>query len=130
MVKNKPQMQSNSLMRSFWCAGVGLAHVVRTQRNARIDLVIGLLAIILAFLLHLSSVEWAVLFVVIGLVLSAEAFNTVAEVVVDLATGGEYSEEARIAKDAAAGAVLMTAIVALLVGVFLFIPHIISLFTK
>ncbi|MCL5256244.1 MAG: diacylglycerol kinase family protein [Chloroflexi bacterium] len=129
-MKNKPQMQSNSLMRSFWCAGVGLAHVVRTQRNARIDLVIGLLAIILAFLLHLSSVEWAVLFVVIGLVLSAEAFNTVAEVVVDLATGGEYSEEARIAKDAAAGAVLMTAIVALLVGVFLFIPHIISLFTK
>lgn len=107
-----------------------MVHVVRTQRNARIHLALGLLAVVLAFVLQISFVEWAVLFVVIGLVLSAEAFNTVAEVAVDLSTGGRYSEAARVAKDAAAGAVLMTAIVSLLVGAVLFIPHIVSMLSR
>ena len=85
-----------------------------------------LLAVGLSYVLGLSPVEWAIILLVIGMVLAAEAFNTVAEVTVDLATAQQYMEPARIAKDVAAGAVLISAIVAAIVGAVIFIPHIMA----
>ncbi len=110
-----------SLLTSFRCAGRGLLDVFRTQRNFRIHLVIAALALLLAAWLRLPRQEWASLILVIGTVLSAEVFNTSAEVLVDLASP-EYHPLAKRAKDVAAGAVLLAAIIAVIVGLLLLGP--------
>jgi diacylglycerol kinase len=96
-------------------------HVLRTQRNARIHLSLALAVIVLGLWLGLSRIEWAIIVLTIGLVLAAEAFNTVAEAAVDLATD-EYHPLAKIAKDVAAGAVLLMAITAAIVGLLILGP--------
>jgi diacylglycerol kinase len=71
--------------------------------------------------LGLSATDWAIIALTIGLVLAAESFNTVAELTVDLATT-EYHLLAKIAKDVAAGAVLLMAIIAVVVGLLILGP--------
>jgi diacylglycerol kinase len=72
--------------------------------------------------LRISPVEFAMVFVAITLVFIAEMFNTVAEACVDLATS-EYHPLARIAKDVAAGAVLLNAMLSVVIGLLVFVPH-------
>jgi diacylglycerol kinase (ATP) len=112
---------SSDLLTSFKHAFSGVWYVVRTQRNARIHLAAALVVIALGLWLGLSYTQWAVIVLTIGLVLAAEAFNTVAEAVVDLATA-ERHPLAKIAKDVAAGAVLLMAITAVLVGLLILGP--------
>jgi diacylglycerol kinase (ATP) len=112
---------SSDLLTSFRHAFSGVWYVVRTQRNARIHLTVALVVIALGLWLGLSYTEWAVIVLTIGLVLAAEAFNTVAEAAVDLATA-ERHPLAKIAKDVAAGAVLLMAITAVLVGLLILGP--------
>ncbi|MBC8449174.1 MAG: rRNA maturation RNase YbeY [Chloroflexi bacterium] len=112
----------SDLPTSFRNAFAGLAHVLRTQRNARIHLVIALLAVALAAVLRLSLVEWAVLALTIGFVFVAEMFNSVAEAAVDAVTR-EFHPLAKSAKDVAAGAVIFAAIVSVVVGLLLFGPR-------
>ena len=112
-------MRAHNLWRSFGYALAGLGWLVRTQRNARIHLVIALVAVALGAWLELSGPEWAVLLLTIGLVLAAEAFNTALEAAVDLASP-EWHTLARIAKDVSAGGVLVLALAAVGVGVALF----------
>jgi diacylglycerol kinase (ATP) len=112
-------MRTHNLLRSFGYALAGLSWLVRTQRNARIHLVIALVAVALGAWLGLSGAEWAVLLLTIGLVLAAEAFNTALEAAVDLASP-EWHALARIAKDVSAGGVLVLALAAVGVGVALF----------
>ena len=94
---------------------------MRTQPNARIHLAIACVVVVLGIWLGLSITEWAIITLAIGLVLVAEAFNTVAEALVDLATA-EYHPLAKIAKDASAGAVLLMAVAAVVVGVLILGP--------
>lgn len=82
------------------------------------------LAIILGFILKLSSIEWAILTITIGLVLILEFINTSLEQIVDLVSP-EIKEKAKVAKDVAAAGVLVSAVTAVLVGIFLFLPKII-----
>jgi diacylglycerol kinase (ATP) len=114
-------MHHSRLLTSFRYAFAGVWHVLRTQRNARIHISIALVVVILGLWLGLSYTQWAIIVLTIGLVLAAEAFNTVAEAAVDLATA-EYHPLAKIAKDAAAGAVLMVAIAAVIVGILILGP--------
>lgn len=114
-------MHRSRLLTSFRYAFAGVWHVLRTQRNARIHISIALVVVILGLWLGLSYTQWAIIVLTIGLVLAAEAFNTVAEAAVDLATA-EYHPLAKIAKDAAAGAVLMVAIAAVIVGILILGP--------
>ena len=107
---------------SFVYAWRGLMYAVRTQRNARVHMALASVAILLGLILHISSVEWAMIFVAITLVFIAEMFNTVAEACVDLVTR-EYNPLARIAKDVAAGAVLLNAMLSVIIGALVFIPH-------
>lgn len=100
---------------SFRHAFDGIRHVVCTQRNARIHLAVALGAIMMGLYVGLARVEWAVVALTIGAVLAAEWFNTVAEVTIDLCTT-EPHPLAKTAKDVAAGAVLVAAIAAVLVG--------------
>jgi diacylglycerol kinase len=114
-------MQRSNRLTSFKYAFSGIWHVVRTQPNARIHLAIASVVVVLGIWLGLSITEWAIITLAIGLVLVAEAFNTVAEAVVDLTTA-EYHPLAKIAKDVSAGAVLLMAVAAVVVGVLILGP--------
>jgi diacylglycerol kinase len=106
---------------SFRFAWQGIVYVVRTQRNARVHLSIGVLVLALAVLLRVSRLEYAVLIGCSMVVIAAEMVNTVAESIVDLVTD-RYHPLAKVAKDAAAGAVLVTAIGSAVIGVLLLGP--------
>lgn len=114
-------MKQPPFFRSLQCAATGLLDAVRTQRNARIQLVLGCCAIGAGTLVELDFVRWAILILTMGSVLAAEVMNTAVEAAVDLTTA-EIHPLARQAKDAAAGAVLCAAITAILVGLCLFGP--------
>lgn len=116
-----------AFLRSFVYAWHGLIYAIRTQRNARVHAVIGMGAIVLGLVLRISPVEFAMVFVAITLVFIAEMFNTVAEACVDLVTR-EYHPLAKIAKDVAAGAVLLNAILSVVIGILVFGPHLLALF--
>lgn len=113
--------------KSFKFAFEGLAYAFRTQRNFKVQLVLGLLAIVLGLSFGFSRMEWLILLFCICLVLAAELANTVVEIVVDLVTS-EIHPKAKLAKDLSAGVVLLTAIFVLLIGFLLFLPHVLSLF--
>ena len=116
------QSEWTKFIAGFGYAFSGLWYALRTQRNARVHAAIALLAIILGVVLHISSIEFALVFVAITGVFIAEMFNTVLEICVDLASP-EYHPLAKIAKDVAAGAVLVNAMLAIIIGLFVFGPH-------
>lgn len=117
---------SSNLLISFHYAWCGMAYAFRTQRNFRIHLVIGSLAMGLAVFLHLKSVEIAVIGLTSGLVLVMELLNTAVESVVDLTVNQNFHELAKIAKDCAAAAVLVSAMVAVLVAGTLLLPPLLA----
>jgi undecaprenol kinase len=108
--------------RSFSFAGQGVWHVVRTQRNMRVHLVLALAAVVAGLILRIGAADWACVLTVIGLVLTAETLNTVVEALVDLCTD-DYHPLAKAAKDMAAGAVLLSSAAAVGVGVAVFLPR-------
>jgi diacylglycerol kinase (ATP) len=121
------QVASNLLV-SFWYAWAGLSYAFRTQRNFRIHLAVGSLAVTLSIILHLTAVEIAIIGLTTGAVLTMELLNTAIESVVDLTVKQNYHELAKIAKDCAAGAVLVSSLAAVLVaGSLLFPPLIVVL---
>lgn len=111
-----------TLWSSFRYAGMGLTYAFQTQRNFRIHTMLGLTSIGLGMLLHLTMVELAVIGLTCGAVLSMELLNTALEAVVDLTVKQTYHDLAKIAKDCAAAAVLVSAIAAVLVGGMLILP--------
>jgi undecaprenol kinase len=108
---------------SFRFASGGLRHALINQRNFQIQLVVGIIVVISAWLLQFSRIEWLILLITVVIVLSAELLNTVVEVVVDLAVKEQLLPDAKLAKDVAAAAVLLTSIFAVILGLILFIPH-------
>lgn len=120
------QVASN-LFISFKYAWAGITYGFHTQRNFRIHLSVCALAIALSIFLHLSAVEIAVIGITSGLVLALELLNTAIESLVDLTVKQTYHELAKIAKDCAAGAVLVSALVAVLVAGTLLLPPLVTL---
>lgn len=120
------KLSVRGLIASFGYAGAGIGYLLRSQRNARIHLVLAVAAILLALWLKISTVEWAVLGLTIGLVFLAEAFNTAIESTIDLLSP-DVHPLAKIAKDTAAAGVLLAAVTVLVVGVFLFLPPLLAL---
>ena len=119
---------ANNLFTSFKYAGQGITYALRTQRNFRIHAVMGAIALSLGLGLHLSPVEVAVIGLTCGLVLALELINTALESVVDLTVQQSYHELAKIAKDCAAAAVLVTAMIAVFVAACLLLPPLWSLY--
>jgi diacylglycerol kinase (ATP) len=113
---------AHSLWVSFQYAGAGLKYAFITQRNFRIHAIIGTVAISLGLGLGLQPVELALIGLTIGLVMTLELLNTAIEAVVDLVVDTQYHELAKIAKDCAAGAVLMSTLAALGVAGCLLLP--------
>jgi diacylglycerol kinase len=121
----RPAIPKSNFWRSFLFAGQGVWHAVRHQRNMRVHLVAAVAAVVAGLVLKISSVGWACVLLAIGLVLTAEMLNTVVESLVDLYTD-EYHPLAKIAKDTAAGAVLVSSLAALAVGLAVFLPRLIT----
>ena len=111
---------------AFGFAFSGLWHAIRSQVNMKVHLALAVIAIALGIVLHISAVEFALIFAAIAGVLIAEMFNTVIELTVDLASPS-YHPLAKIAKDVAAGAVLVSAIMAVIIALFVFGPHLLAL---
>ena len=111
----------SSLPNAFRYAFAGLYHLIRTQRNARIHLGFTVLVIVLGAWLNLAPLSWAVLLLTMGLVWSAEAINSALESLVDIASP-EWQPPAQAAKDLAAAAVLIAALVSVAVGFLLLGP--------
>ncbi|TMG55172.1 MAG: diacylglycerol kinase family protein [Chloroflexi bacterium] len=111
-----PPQTTRVLLRSFGYAFAGIAYIVRTQRNARIELAVGAAAIMLGLWLGLAQLEWAVLAITIALVLALEWINTSLELAVTLASP-ERHPSAKAAKDVAAACVLLGATTSVIVGI-------------
>lgn len=113
----------------FSYAFQGLWYALRTQRNTRVHAVIATLAILVSIFFRISNVEFAMIFVAITGVFIAEMFNTVIEICVDLASP-TYHPLAKIAKDVAAGAVLLNAMLSVVIGLFILGPHVWALLAR
>jgi diacylglycerol kinase (ATP) len=118
---------ATNLVVSFQYAWTGITYAFKTQRNFRIHTIIGLLAVSLSLILQLSPVKIAIIGLTIGAVMAMELLNTAIESMVDLSVGQSFHELAKIAKDCAAGAVMIFALAAVLVAGVLILP---PLFTQ
>lgn len=110
---------------SFTNAFRGIWQVIKHEANFKIHLLAAVVVIILGFVLHISLMEWLVVVLTIGVVMGAETFNSAIEKLVDI-THPEQDKKAGLIKDMAAGAVLIIAIAAAIIGFIIFIPKIID----
>lgn len=108
-----------NLIRSFRYAFRGMAYCIKNERNMRIHIAAVVLLSYFAYFFRLERGEYLVLVLCFGIVISAEAFNTAIEALVNLESPS-YHRYARIAKDVAAGAVAISAIAAAVAGVVMF----------
>ncbi len=126
-MENSNNFNLKKLFRSFGFAFTGIFELIKSEQNARIHLFISICVVIAGFLFQISVAEWCIVALCIGLVFTAEAFNTVIEKLVDHLFPQKH-ETARLAKDIAAGAVLFSALMAVICGVIIFLPKLLSLF--
>lgn len=112
-------MRMKKMVDSFNYAISGIVETVRTQRNMKIHLIAALCVLIACFLIDISKAEFLILCITVTMVLAAEVINTAIEATIDMAAN-HYHPLAKIAKNAAAGAVLITAINSLIVGYIIF----------
>jgi diacylglycerol kinase (ATP) len=101
----------------------GVVHVIKHERNARVHLMFAIVAALAGVLLDLSNAELAAVFFAIIIVFLSEIFNTAIERTLDL-IDVEENPRIKIIKDMAAGAVLVAAMAAILIGLVIFVPHV------
>ena len=112
---------------SFRYAIEGLKSAFKTEQNFLIDTIVGIIVIILGILLKLSITEFMIVLLTIGLVISMELMNTSIENAIDMAMP-EIHPLAKASKDISAAAVLFSSVIALIVGIMIYLPKIIDLF--
>ena len=115
-------MGKNKIVDSFNYAIEGLIYVLKTQRNMRVHFLFSILILLLGIYLNLSKVEFLLLLLAISFVLFAEMFNTAVEYAVDLVSK-TVNPLVRIIKDISAGAVLLSAVTALIMIYAIFSRH-------
>jgi diacylglycerol kinase (ATP) len=114
-------MKKDPIIKSFGYAFEGIINTVKSERNMKIHCAFVLAVVICGFIFRITYTEWLICLTLFGLVTSLELVNTAVEAVVDLVTE-EKKPLAKKAKDAAAGAVLIAAIFAALIGLIIFVP--------
>ena len=123
MTKYKTQSFSNT----FKNARKGMRLTIKSERNIRIHLFTATLVLITAYCLHFSIVKFCILLMTIAMVISAEMFNSAIEFSLDAIFHNKFNRMVGMAKDIAAGAVMIVTISAVLIGVLLFAPPLIQL---
>lgn len=117
-----PLMESkHSLFKSFQFALEGIKTAIQKGRNFRIQILLGMVAIVTGLILKISGGEWIDLALIIALVLILELINTALEAITDLVSP-EIHEKAKIAKDVSAAAVLIASAGAIAIGALIFLP--------
>lgn len=116
-----PEKHRHSVRESFRFAWRGIGELVRSERHFRFHLVIAAAVCVLALALQFSLLKWTILLLTIGLVMTAEALNSAVEAVVDLIRPDQHPLAGK-AKDIAAGAVLIAAVISVIIGLLLFVP--------
>lgn len=111
-----------NLGKSFVCAFKGIAYCLQNERNMRIHFCVTVLVALFAYYYKATGIECIVLFLCIGFVITGEMVNTAIETLVNLESPS-YNHLARIAKDVAAGAVFVAAVVSVIVGGFIFLQR-------
>jgi len=113
-------------IKSFSNAAHGAAYLFKSQLNARIELIITCFVIIAGILFRISSTEWITILLCIALVLGLEGINTAIELLADKVEPAKDKEIGKV-KDVAAGAVLVAAVVAAIIGFIIFAPRFLHL---
>ena len=121
--RGKFKHHTKNLLYSFGYAFQGLYSSFKSERNMKIHIFIMLLVILFGILLKISLLEWFACIILFAIVIAGELFNTAIETVVDMVSPN-ISEKAKLAKDISAGGVLVLAIGASVIGLFIFIPKI------
>ena len=110
-----------TFLRSAHFAMQGAVQFFSKQRNAKIQTVMGIMAISLGFIVSISSYQWLLVLFCIGLVISLEMINSAIEIFCDMVTT-EFHPKIKLIKDVAAGAVLVASLASLVIGLIIFIP--------
>ncbi len=119
-------IETSRLMKSFGHAFEGLEHSFKRDQNLRIHFFVGVIVVIMSIVLKVNPFEMGILGIMILLVMITEMINTAIERMVDLIIK-EHREDAKIAKDVAAGMVFLTAAGSLIVGLLIFLPYILRI---
>ena len=119
------KQKKDPLYKSFGYAFAGIFAVVTKERNMKIHCAAVVCVMIAGLVFHISPIEWCICLTLFGMVMALEMVNTAVEAVVDLVTK-ERKPLAKLAKDAAAGAVLIAAIMAAIAGMIIFIPKLLE----
>ncbi|MEH7384072.1 diacylglycerol kinase family protein [Bacillus sp. JJ1521] len=125
-LKDKQKRKWARLIRSFSYALQGLREAFFSERNLQIHFLFSIIVVICGFLFQITKMEWMVILLLIGGMFSIELMNTSVEKVVDLVTS-EFHPLAKKAKDIAAGAVLIFAVISVIIGLIIFVPYLIGL---
>ena len=111
---------------SFKYAIEGIWTSFKTERNMKIHIFIMILVIIAGIILKINKSEWIICIILFAIVIGSELFNTSIETIVDMVMP-EKNEKEKIAKDVSAGAVLVVAIGAAIIGLVIFVPRILNI---
>ena len=110
---------------SFKYAVEGIKSAYKTEQNLLVHTIVAILVIAIGVIIELSFLEFAIIFLTIGVVMTAEMINTAIEYAIDMAMPSIHPL-AKVSKDVASGAVLFSAIIAVTVGCLIYIPKIID----
>lgn len=111
------------LTSSLKYAGDGLKYAYKNEQSMTIHIIITLIVITFGIILNISSYEWIIVVLCIGIMMCFELVNTSIEAAVDLTTN-EYNEKAKVAKDVAAAVSVMFSITSIIVGLIIFVPKV------
>lgn len=125
MENQKIPFSLKARIRSFKHAFKGVSNFFQTEHNALIHLVATVIVIAFGIWLSISRIEWIIIICMIGMVFTAELFNTAIEKLCDSITI-EYNNKIKIAKDLSAAGVLIVALVAAIIGLIVFLPKLID----
>ena len=118
------KFKSQGFRNTFKNARKGMRLVLKSERNVRIHLVMAAFVLMLGFLLDFSITKLCILLIAIGMVVSAEMINSALEYALDAVFHNRYSRLVGMAKDISAGAVMFVTIIAVVIGLLIFIPPI------
>ncbi|MCM3566576.1 diacylglycerol kinase family protein [Neobacillus mesonae] len=119
--------KSPSLFSSFMYAAAGILTSIKQERNMRIHVLSSVFVILISFYFSITKMEWIIVLIAIGGMFAFELMNSAIERVVDLASP-KFHLLAKQAKDLAAGAVFVYAILSVIIGVMIYFPYVSKLF--
>ena len=127
MINQEKRFTVIARAKSFSHAFRGIYIIIKSTPNFWIHMIASIFVVFLSFFFKISATEWCLAILAIGIVFISEAFNTAIEIDINL-TSPNFHPYAKDTKDVAAGAVLLSAITAIIIGAIIFIPKILFYF--